>query len=95
MPDPMTKRVLDLLPAVAAGVLLGDLAAGSIPIVGIAIAYIAGDIVWQVLRKAFPRTDDRTKRRAYDVVTRGGKQPPCPPPPPKGQAKPPSPKGKA
>jgi len=84
-----------LLPAVAAGVLLGDLLAGSVPIGGIAIAYIAGDIAWQVLRKAFPRTDDRTKRRAYDVVTRGGKQPPCPPPPPKGQAKPPSAKGKA
>ena len=47
-----------LLPAVAAGVLLGDLAAGSIPIVGIAIAYIAGDIVWQVLRKAFPKADE-------------------------------------
>ena len=47
-----------LLPAVAAGVLLGDLAAGSVPIVGIAIAYIIGDIVWQVLRKAFPRTDE-------------------------------------
>ena len=46
------------LPAVAAGVLLGDLAAGSIPIVGIAIAYIAGDIVWQVLRKAFPKADE-------------------------------------
>ena len=48
----------NLLPAVAAGVLLGDLAAGSIPIVGIAIAYIAGDIVWQVLRKAFPKADE-------------------------------------
>jgi len=58
MSDPMAKRVLDPLPAVAAGVLLGDLAAGSIPIVGIAIAYIVGDIVWQVLRKAFPRTDE-------------------------------------
>ena len=84
-----------LLPAVAAGVLLGDLLAGSVPIVGSAIAYIIGDIVWKALRKAFPRTDDRTKRRAYDVVTRGSRQPPCPPPPPKGQAKPPSPKGKA
>ena len=58
MREPMAKRVLDLVPAVAAGVLLGDLAAGSIPIVGIAIAYIAGDIAWQVLRKAFPRTDE-------------------------------------
>ena len=47
-----------LLPAVAAGVLLGDLATGSIPIVGIAIAYIIGDIVWKALRKAFPRTDE-------------------------------------
>jgi len=47
------------LPVLAAGVLLGDLlAAGSIPIVGIAIAYIAGDIVWQVLRKAFPKADE-------------------------------------
>ena len=95
MREPMAKRVLDLVFAVAAGVLLGDLAAGSIPIVGIAIAYIVGSLAWRALRKAFPRTDDRTKRRAYDVVTRGGKQPPCPPPPPKGQAKPPSPKGKA
>ena len=58
MPEPMAKRVLDLLPAVAAGVLLGDLATGSIPIVGIAIAYIIGDIAWQVLRKVFPRTDE-------------------------------------
>ena len=47
------------LPAVAAGVLLGDLlAAGSIPIVGIAIAYIAGDIVWRALRGAFPKADE-------------------------------------
>ena len=46
------------LPVLAAGVLLGDLAAGSIPIVGIAIAYIAGDIAWQVLRKAFPKADE-------------------------------------
>ena len=85
----------NLLPALAAGVLLGDLLTSRIPIVGIAIAYIIGDLVWRALRAAFPRTDDRTKRRAYDVVTSGGKQPPCPPPPPKGQAKPPSPKGKA
>ena len=48
----------NLLPAVAAGVLLGDLAAGSIPIVGIAIAYIIGDLVWRALRAAFPRTDE-------------------------------------
>ena len=48
----------NLLPALAAGVLLGDLAAGSIPIVGIAIAYIAGDIVWRALRGAFPKADE-------------------------------------
>ena len=58
MSDPMAKRVLDLVPAVAAGVLLGDLAAGSVPIVGIAIAYIAGDIAWRALRAAFPKADE-------------------------------------
>ena len=58
MSEPMTKRVLDLVPAVAAGVLLGDLAAGSVPIVGIAIAYIIGATVWRALRGAFPRTDE-------------------------------------
>ena len=58
MSEPMTKRVLDLLPALAAGVLLGDLAAGSAPIVGIAIAYIIGATAWKALRAAFPRTDE-------------------------------------
>ena len=48
----------DLVPALAAGVLLGDLAAGSVPIVGIAIAYIIGATVWRALREAFPRTDE-------------------------------------
>ena len=49
----------NLLPALAAGVLLGDLAAGSaVPIVGIAIAYIIGDIAWKAARAAFPRTDE-------------------------------------
>ena len=48
----------NLLPAVAAGVLLGDLAAESVQIVGIAIAYIAGDIVWRALRGAFPKADE-------------------------------------
>jgi len=90
-----TKRVLDLLPALAAGVLLGDLFTGHAPIVGIAVAYIIGSIAWRALREAFPRTDDRTKRRANGVVIKGGKQPPMPPTPPKGQDKPPSPKGKA
>ena len=58
MSEPMIKRVLDLVPAVAAGVLLGDLAAGSVPIVGVAVAYIIGDIAWRALREAFPRTDE-------------------------------------
>ena len=61
MSEPMTKRVLDLLPAVAAGVLLGDLAAGSVPIVGVAIAYIIGDLAWKAIREVFPRTgEERT-----------------------------------
>jgi len=50
----VTKRVHIILPTLAAGVLLGDLFAGHIPIVGIAVAYIIGDLV----RKAFPRLDD-------------------------------------
>ena len=48
----------NLLPVLAAGVLLGDLAAGSVPIVGIAVAYIIGDIAWKAIREAFPRTDE-------------------------------------
>ena len=47
-----------LLPAVAAGVLLGDLAAGSIPIVGIAIAYIIGDLARMAILEVFPKTDE-------------------------------------
>ena len=46
-----------LLPAVAAGVLLGDLAAGSVPIVGIAIAYIIGDLARMALREVFPKEE--------------------------------------
>ena len=48
----------NLLPMLAAGVLLGDLLAGSVPIVGIAVAYIIGAIAWKAIRAAFPRTDE-------------------------------------
>ena len=47
-----------LLPAFAAGVLLGDLAAGNIPIVGIAIAYIIGDLAGMAILEVFPKTDE-------------------------------------
>ena len=47
-----------LLPAVAAGVLLGDLATGSVPIVGIAIAYIIGDLARMAILEVFPKTDE-------------------------------------
>jgi len=47
----------NLLPALAAGVLLGDLLTSRIPIVGIAIAYIIGDIGWVALREVFPKEE--------------------------------------
>ena len=54
----VTKRVHIILPTLAAGVLLGDLFTGHIPIVGIAIAYTIGDLARIALRKAFPQLDD-------------------------------------
>ena len=48
----------NLLPALAAGVLLGDLLTSRIPIVGIAIAYIIGDLARMAILEVFPKTDE-------------------------------------
>ena len=47
----------NLLPALAAGVLLGDILPGRVPIVGIAIAYIIGDLARMAILEVFPKTD--------------------------------------
>ena len=63
MTDPTTTQMVrTVLSSIAVGVLLSRSLEDVFPIYGLAVAYIAGAVVWDVLRRVFPLPEsNRTK----------------------------------